>query len=508
MTTTDESLPFARGAAGVAAAAAGPGRRRWAMLAVLLAGQFMALLDVTIVNVAMPTIGRTLHGSGAELQLVVSGYTVSYAMLLITGARLGDLSGRRTLFLLGVAVFTLASALCGFAPTIGVLIAARFVQGAGAAATMPQIMSVIQSRFTGRDRARALSAYSAVLASGFVAGQVFGGLLVNANLFGSQWRPVFLVNVPIGLAVLALGPRFIPRDGVRASSGVRASGGARAASGGGRRVDLLGLAFAVPAVFAIVLPLMLGHQEHWPWWVPASIGVGLVLVVAFVAVERRVAARGGDPLLNLRVLTAPGLPSGLAAMVLLMATYGGYLFAVALQLQSGLGESALRAGLTFAPSALVFGLVGFFWSRLPVTWHHLLTPVGCAFAVCAYVFLGLDLAAGGRGGLLLQVVLILLGASLAAGFSPLVTHSLMHVPLAEAADASGLLTTTLQLGQAVGVATFGSLFLTLAAHPVLDASGHALAVTMYWVAGVLALGALASLPLTFAVRRTRLAAGA
>ncbi len=206
MTTTNESIEFAR-----PGLAAGPGRRRWAMLAVLLAGQFMALLDVTIVNVAMPTIGRSLHTSGAELQLVVSGYTVSYAMLLITGARLGDLRGRRTLFLAGVAVFTLASALCGFAPTIGVLIVARFVQGAGAAATMPQIMSVIQARFTGRDRARALSAYSAVLASGFVAGQVFGGLLVNADLFGSQWRPVFLVNVPIGLAVLALAPRFIPR---------------------------------------------------------------------------------------------------------------------------------------------------------------------------------------------------------------------------------------------------------------------------------------------------------
>src|ERR1700753_2045985 len=160
----------------------------WLMLVVLLAGQFMALLDVTIVNVAMPTIGRSLHASGAELQLVVAGYTVSYAMLLITGARLGDLRGRRTLFLTGVAVFTLASALCGFAPTITVLIVARFVQGAGAAATMPQIMSVIQARFTGRDRGRALSAYSAVLASGFVAGQVFGGLLVNAKLFGSQWR--------------------------------------------------------------------------------------------------------------------------------------------------------------------------------------------------------------------------------------------------------------------------------------------------------------------------------
>jgi len=472
------------------------------MLALLLAGQFMALLDVTIVNVAMPTIGRSLHASGAELQLVVAGYTVSYAMLLITGARLGDLRGRRTLFLLGLAVFTLASALCGFAPTIAVLIVARFVQGAGAAATMPQIMSVIQARFTGRDRARALSAYSAVIASGFVAGQVFGGLLVNADLFGSQWRPVFLVNVPIGLAVLALAPRFIPRDEVRAGSG---SG---SGSGSGRRVDLAGLALAVPAVFAIVLPLMLGHQEHWPWWVPASIAAGLVLAAAFVAVERRVAAGGGDPLLNLRVLAAPGLASGLTAMVLLMASYGGFLFAVALQLQTGLGESALRAGLTFAPSALVFGLVGFFWNRLPVRLHHLLTPLGCVTAVLAYVLLGLDLASGGRGGALLVVILVLLGGSLAAGFSPLVTHSLMQVPVAEAADASGLLTTTLQLGQAVGVATFGSVFLSLAAHPGVGASGHAVAVTMYWVAAVLGVGAVASVPLTLTVRRTRRSAPA
>src|ERR1700721_1261849 len=185
-------------------------RGRWLMLVVPLAGQFMALLDLTSVNVAIPTIGRTLHASGAELQLVVAGYTVSYAMMLITGARLGDLYGRRRVFLAGIAVFTLASLTCGIAPGIGVLIGARFVQGAGAAAMMPQIMSVIQVRFDGAARARALSAYTAVLSSGFVAGQVVGGVLVTANLFGQTWRPVFLVNVPIGLAVLALGPRVVP----------------------------------------------------------------------------------------------------------------------------------------------------------------------------------------------------------------------------------------------------------------------------------------------------------
>ena len=467
-------------------------RGRWLMLLVLLAGQFMALLDVTIVNVAMPTIGRSLHASGAELQLLVAGYTVSYAMLLITGARMGDLYGRRRMFLIGVAIFTLASLTCGLAPAIGVLIAARFVQGAGAAAMMPQIMSVIQVRFEGAARARALSAYTAVLSSGFVAGQVIGGVLVTANLFGEAWRPVFLVNVPIGLAVLALVPRVVPPD--------TAGPGAR------RRLDLAGLAVAVPAVFLVVLPLMLGHQENWPWWTFACIALGLVLAVTFVLVERWIADRGGDPLLNLAVLRAPGLGSGLIAVAVLMITYGGFLFSFALHLQAGLGDSALRAGLTFAPCALVFGACGYFWRRLPASWHHLLAPLGCLVAVAGYLAVASVLRSGGRAGLWLQAGLIITGAALALGFSPLVTYALIRVPVRHAADASGLLTTTIQLGQAVGVATFGSLFLTLdagrnAATP--GVSGHALAVTMSWLAAAMLLAVVAGIPLARTVAAAR-----
>jgi MFS family permease len=487
--------------------AADAARGRWLMLIVLLAGQFMALLDVTIVNVAMPTIGRSLHASGAELQLVVSGYTVSYAMMLITGARMGDLYGRRRMFLAGVAVFTLASLTCGVAAGIWVLIAARFVQGAGAAAMMPQIMSVIQVRFDGAARARALSAYTAVLSSGFVAGQVIGGILVTANLFGQAWRPVFLVNVPIGVAVMALVPRVVPADPPSGESS-------------GRRLDLAGLAIAVPAVFGIVLPLMLGHQEGWPSWVFWCIGGGLVLAAVFVMVERRIADSGGDPLLNLAVLRAPGLVPGLAAVAVLMITYGGFLFSFALHLQAGLGDSALRAGLTFAPCALAFGLCGYFWRRLPERTHHLLPPLGCLVAVGGYVAVALVLRSGSSGGATLQAVLIVTGAALALGFSPLVTHSLVGVPLRQAADASGLLTTTIQLGQAVGVATFGSLFLTLDAgrsalgRPALGsssplggtvaaASGHALAVTLVWLAAAMVLGVAAGIPLARTVSSAR-----
>jgi MFS family permease len=489
MTTTTDPL--------VRDSAAGAARGRWLMLIVLLVGQFMALLDVTIVNVAMPTIGRSLHASGAELQLVVAGYTVSYAMMLITGARMGDLYGRRRMFLAGAAVFTASSLVCGIAPGIGVLIAARFVQGAGAAAMMPQIMSVIQVRFDGAARARALSAYTAVLSTGFVAGQVIGGVLVTANVFGQTWRPVFLVNVPLGLAVLALVPRLVPAD----------------QPGRGRQLDLAGLAVAVPAVFAVVLPLMLGHQAGWPGWVFACIAGGLALAVAFVLVERRIADRGGDPLLNLGVLRAPGLVPGLAAVAVLMITYGGFLFSFALHLQAGLGDSALRAGLTFAPCALVFGFCGYFWRRLPSRTHHLLAPLGCLAAVGGYLAVALVLRSGGQGGLALQVAMVVTGAALALGFSPLVTHALVRVPLHQAADASGLLTTTIQLGQAVGVATFGSLYLTLDAgggRAVAAVSGHALAITLAWLAVAMVFGVAAGTPLArtvAAARRSAVAGG-
>ena len=324
------------------------------------------------------------------------------------------------------------------------------------------------------------------------------GLRSSANLFGEAWRPVFLVNVPIGLAVLAMVPRAVPRDVPgRGSSG--------------RRLDLAGLAIAVPAVFLVVLPLMLGHQENWPSWVFACIALGLVLSAVFVGVERRIADRGGDPLLNLAVLRAPGLVPGLAAVAVLMITYGGFLFSFALHLQAGLGDSALRAGLTFAPCALVFGACGYFWRRLPAAWHHLLAPLGCLVAVGGYLAVASVLRSGGPGGVPLQAGLIVTGAALALGFSPLVTHALVRVPLRHAADASGLLTTTIQLGQAIGVATFGSLFLTLAdgrAGDVPAVSGHALAVTMSWLAAAMLLGVVAGIPLARTVAAARMVATA
>ena len=201
---------------------------------------------------------------------------------------------------------------------------------------------------------------------------------------------------------------------------------------------------------------------------------------------------------------APGLLAGLGAVTLLMVTYGGFLFSFAIHLQGGLGDSALRAGLTFAPCALAFGLCGYFWRRLPAAWHPFLTVAGCALAAFGYAAVALDLRGGGSGGPALQAFLVLTGACLALAFSPLVTHALVRVPPHQAADASGLLTTPIQLSQAVGVAAFGSVFLTLDAArgpgQVTEISGHALAVTMTWIAVTLAIGVAPAVPLARTVR--------
>jgi len=473
--------------------AAAPPGHRWLMLAVLLGGQFMALLDAFVVNVALPSIGAGLHASGASLQLVVGGYAATYAMLLITGARLGDLYGRRRMYLLGVVLFTAASLACGLAPDSGVLIVARCAQGAAAAVMVPQIMSVIQMRFEGAARATALSAWGVVLATGAVVGVILGGILVSADLFGATWRPVFLVNVPFGVLLAVLVPRVVPADHRMRHTG-----------SGSRRLDLRGLAIAVPAVCLIVLPLVLGRELGWPAWTLGCVAAGLLLAGAFAGFERAVAARGDDPLLNLSVLRAPGLAAGLGTLLAVMAGYGGFLFVFTLHLQAGLGQSALRAGLSYIPMAGMFGLVGYFWRRLPRWLHPVLVPAGLGLVAAAYLAVAVAVHGGSAGGPLQWLALAVAGVGLGLAIPPLLTQSLVGVPLSQAADASGLVTTAAQLSQVIGVAGFGTVYLSLAqrtgAHAV--ASGNALAGT----ATLMALLALAGLVPAVALARTVLRA--
>lgn len=459
----------------------------WALLAVLLVGQAMAMLDVSIVNVALGAVGRDLDASGAALQLVVGGYTVVYGMLLITCARLGAMVGVRRMFTVGTAVFTLSSLACGLAPTAEFLVGARLFQGAGAAMMMPQVMSVIQVYFTGTARAKALSVYAAVLALGGITGAILGGVLVDADLFGTGWRSVFLVNVPLGVAVLVLLPRVLTADRRLP----------------GRRLDLPGLAVSLPAVLLLMVPLVLGQEEGWPAWAFAGLAAGLALTVAFVALERRVAARGGDPLLDLRVLRYPGLATGLLTLALGICVYGGYLFALTIHLQLGLGLSALATGLTFAPAAVMFGIVSFTWRRLPERSHPWLTPVGLTLASAGFVAAATRLRAGQDPDLLLLLVLAVVGVGFAFMISPLLMHALVNVPPASAPDASGMFTTVLQLGQVVGVAVFGAVFFAVSGDGGLPASARAIDRTLLWMAALMALAVVTAGLLTRTVLAAR-----
>jgi MFS family permease len=442
-------------------------RRPGAILTVLLLGQFMAILDVSIVNVAAPTLRADLHASGAGLQLSVAGYTITYAVLLITGARLGDRIGHGYAFRYGLAGFTVASLACGLAPNTGTLIAFRMVQGAGAALMMPQVMSLIQRTFDGTARARALSLYSAVIAGGAVVGQVLGGVIVSADLFGTGWRPVFLVNVPIGVGLSLLAVRDLPADRGQRNRGL----------------DPAGVVTLSAAVLLLVVPLVLGHEEHWPVWGWVSMAASVLAFGAFVAVERRLTARGGSPLVSARVLRAPGLLVGAAAMFIAMINYSGYLFTFALHLQGGLGESAQDAGLAFAPAAIGFAITGLTWQRMPARWHGPIIPLGLVGAAVGYLLLAPILHGGGKGNVVMEADLLLIGLALGLAFSPIINVALRHVPLSDAADASGVLVTVFQLGQVVGVATLGTLYLSLVHRPGAVSSAHSLTTTLIVLAG-------------------------
>ncbi|KIF78732.1 transporter [Streptomyces sp. 150FB] len=448
------------------------------MLAVVLAAQFMALLDAFIVNVAVPTIRTDLHATGADLQLVVAGYTISYAVLLITGARIGDLLGHRRAYLGGLLLFTAASLACGLAAGTGQLITFRFAQGVGAALLIPQVLSLIQRNFTGARRGRALGGYAAVLASGAAAGQVVGGVLVSADVFGTGWRPVFLVNVPIGLVLLVLGARVLPA-------------GRHGGPGGSRRLDLPGLVLLGAAVSLFTVPLVLGQEEGWPLWSWISIALSLLLLAGFVAHESRLARRGGAPLIAPAVLRVPGMGRAALRIAVAMALNSGFLFTVTLYLQGALGYSALRAGLTFVPTAVGFGAVGLTWRKWPAVLQRRLIPGGFVITALACALLGWVLHDGGDGGIALYVAFAGVGVGLALGFSPTLAGALSTVRHEDAADASGLLTTVTQLGQLIGVAAFGTLFLNRLESPGADGPATAVWVTVLVMAGTAILGALA-----------------
>jgi EmrB/QacA subfamily drug resistance transporter len=443
-----------------------PDPRRWQFLGVLLDGVFMAILDVFIVNVAAPDIQDRLGTDAGTLELIVAGYTLAYAMVLITGARLGDDHGHRRFYLVGVALFTAASAVCGLAPTAPVLIGARVLQGVAAGLLVPQVLSIIQVRFAGVERTRALGIYGLVLGLASVAGQIVGGLLLLWNPFDLGWRTVFLVNLPIGLATLVLGARLIPES--------------RAAEP--RAIDPIGIVLLSAGVLALVYPLVEGREAGWAPWVWVMLGTGVVLLFVFVAVERSLTRAGRDTLLDLDVFQSHDFGWGLASIFFLQCCAASFFLVMTVYLQDGLGFTPMQSGLTYLPLGLAFALASLLVRRLAPRVQGIVTPLGMVGLAAADGLLALAVSrTGGWSVVWALPLLLLLGAGQGAAYTSIVTLVLSRVRHQHVASASGLLVTTVQLGNLIGVATLGSLFFAVrdeSTSPIHAASDHALSVTL------------------------------
>jgi MFS family permease len=453
-------------------------RKGW-LLGVLLVAPFMAQADATIANVATPSIHVGLGASGAVLELVIGGYLIAFAVLLITGARLGQTHGYRRIFLLGVGVFTLASLLCGLAPSSLLLVLARVLQGAGAALMFPQTLTGIQLNFTGDQRKRAIGLYAIALSTGAVVGQILGGVLIAANVEGSHWRAIFLVNVPVGAAVIMAALRYLPADSPRKV----------------RRLDLRGVMTLSASLLLIVLPLVLGRSERWSAWTWICLGASVPAFAFFLAAERRIAARGGSPLVNEQVLARPVICWALLTLLAATGTYYALLFTLAQYLQQGLGDSPLISGLALVPWVAAFGLAGQLVRRLPPRMAPLTPAAGCLLLAAAYSAISVMLFSGHHVQALLIVLLGVGGLGLGIQFSALIRHLTTAVPPVYAADISGVSTTALQIGAAIGVAAFGTLYLSLTAQQGARPATHAFAITTAAFA-VVALLATATAALT------------
>jgi MFS family permease len=440
------------------------------VLVILLAGQAMASMDASIFTVAAPSLRSDLGASDAQLQLVLAMYTIAFAAFVVTGARLGDVLGRRRAFVLGLSGFTLSSLVGGLAPTPEALIVARALQGITGALMTPQVLSIIQVRYEGETRARAIGAYSLILAVGVAAGQIVGGLLVGAHLMAAAWRPALLVNAPVGAVLLIAARRLLPRVPGPPSP---------------RRLDLAGALVLSVALLALVVPLTFGRDAGWPEWTWPCLAACAMAFVGFTALERRVSRRGRDPLFDLGVLALPGVAAGVVTVLLVMSAYAGFLVSLTFHLQDGLGFTPLQAGLTFAAYACGFATASLTWTRAGEATRHRLPVLGPLAMGAPILAVGLLAAGGGWPVALIAPLLFAAGAGHACTFSPLAGRLTTVVQPAQVADLSGLVMTASLVGNVLGTAGFVGVYLGAAP----QGSAHALALTTGVLAGALVLTA-------------------
>lgn len=450
---------------------------QWAALPVLVAGAFVVVLDFFIVNVALPSIATDLGAGQSSLEWIVAGYGLSFAVFLILAGRLGDELGRRKVYVTGLALFVVTSAACGLAPDPTTLVVARIAQGIAGAIVMPQVLSIIGVTYRGGDYARALSIYGVALGLAAVGGQIIGGALVELDVAGLGWRGCFLINIPIGLAALALTPRVVAESRAPRRTGL----------------DLAGALVLAIGLVAILLPLIDGRQQGWPLWTWLSLGAAPAILGAFVRHQMRL-TRGGEraPLLDLRLFGARAFSAGLIAQLLLASAQASFFVYLALYLQQGRGLGALEAGLVFSILAVAYVALSGPAPRLTERFGRLVVAAGAAALTGGLALLGFAVSQiGVRGSLLVLVPgLLLVGAGIGLCFTPLTSTVLASVDPARAGAASGALSTTQQVGYALGVAVTGLIFFGAAETNV----GHAFELSLYQQTA-LALALLAVTPL-------------
>lgn len=419
----------------------------------VLLGAALPLIDFFIVNVALPTIDRDLAAGPAVLELVVAGYALAYAVLLVVGGRLGDMAGRRRLFLLGMAAFGLTSLACGLAPGAWTLVGARVAQGAAAALMLPQVLATIQAATSGHRRARAMSLYGATAGLSMVAGQMLGGVLVAAaplsSVFGQSagWRSVFLVNVPVAAVGLVLAARAVPET----------------RSDRPAPVDVPGTLLLTASLVTLLAPLTEGRAAGWPVWTWVCLALFPFSAYAFYRVELRADRLGREPLVPPSLLRLESLRRGLALVVPFSIGFGGFMFVIAVALQQGLRLGPAAAGLALAPMAAAFFAASLAGPRLVRRYGSRVVTAGGLIQATGVLVLALTVWGRWPGlgplGLLPGVAVAGLGQGLQ--LPVLFRIVLSGVPAARAGVGGGVMTTTQQASLALGVATLGALFLSL-----------------------------------------------
>ena len=436
--------------------------RRWVALACVMTAMFMVLLDVSIVNVGIPAIRNNLHANNADIQFVVAGYALAYAVLLITGGRLGDIFGRKRLFLIGMAGFTAASALCGLAQTALMLDLSRVVQGLFAALMYPQVLSMIQVGFPPHERQKVFGILGAVIGMATITGPLVGGLIIRDDLTGGSWRWIFLVNVPIGIAAFTAAWRV-----VRESKAPNA-----------KRLDIPGVVIATVGLLLLVYPLVEGQVAGWPLWTFISMGLSPFVLAGFVLYERSL-PKTSFPLVELDMFRIPSFRTGVAISAAFIAGIPSFFFVFSLFLQVGIGFSALHAGLTTVPWSIGTAVASVMSTRLAPKLGRYIIGIGSLIGVAGIIGIIITLYAQGTSVTSWTLIpsFLVAGIGLGTVLAPLLNVILSGVPPRDAGSASGVLTTFQQLGGAIGVAVVGVVFFGLLSSNAITATTPQASVT-------------------------------